>query len=472
MRLLVVLLEGQLYLGGILAVFLLEIAVLFWGLWSRRPIIGLVAVLVAVPLLRSTFSAIRACVFRIPVPHHGPGLDREDGRALYELVEHVRRDVGAPAVDRIAVTGVVTAGATAYARPWRVGRHRVLVLGFPVLATLSTPELRAVVAHELAHFSSAHDAFAAWVFRIRRRWFALRSSLDQRLATPVYVYWLLHWYVPRLNRASAEVARHHEFAADQVAASVAGAREAADALIAFEAGARFANDTYWPAIWESYTASEDVPQPYAGMLTWPARGRSADVLNNLSVETSPEDTHPSLRERIERLNEHARVPPPAARSAGRDILGPVFDTLAKRLDEEWRDTHGAAWRERRAAYVARRDELAALSALDTPTPVDVFRRAELVEALDGSDQALPLYEAASRLGHRRANVAAGRLRLDRGDATGVALIEDAMDRDDELVPEGCRILADYYHETQQPLAARKCEWRASRHATRVHLARS
>ena len=129
------------------------------------------------------------------------------------------------------------------------------MLGLPVLTTLSTAELRAVIAHELAHFSSAHDAFAAWVYRTRRSWFALRASLDRRLATPVYVYWLIRWYVPRLNAASAEVARRHELVADRVAAKVAGSRAAADALVVFESGARFAHDTHWPAIQISHETS-------------------------------------------------------------------------------------------------------------------------------------------------------------------------------------------------------------------------
>ena len=68
MKLLLVILEGQLYLAGILAIFVAELAFLFWGLWSRRPIIGLIAVFVTVPLIRSTVSAIRAWFFRIPAP--------------------------------------------------------------------------------------------------------------------------------------------------------------------------------------------------------------------------------------------------------------------------------------------------------------------------------------------------------------------------------------------------------------------
>ena len=35
MKLLLVLIEGQLYLAGILAIFVAELALLCWGLWSR-----------------------------------------------------------------------------------------------------------------------------------------------------------------------------------------------------------------------------------------------------------------------------------------------------------------------------------------------------------------------------------------------------------------------------------------------------
>ena len=124
--------------------------------------------------MRSTVSAIRACFFRIAAPEGLP-LARSEGRALYDLVEEIRRAIEAPPVDSIAITGGFNASAVAYTPPWRLRRRRTLVLGLPVLTTLSLAELRAVIAHELAHFSGAHDPFAAWVYRTRRSWFALRA---------------------------------------------------------------------------------------------------------------------------------------------------------------------------------------------------------------------------------------------------------------------------------------------------------
>ena len=470
MKLALVIVEGWLYLAGILAIFVAELALLCWGVWSRRPIIGLLAVFVTVPLIRSTVSSIRACFSRIDAPA-GLLLDRFDGGALYALVEEVRRAVDAPQIHSIIITGDFNASAVVYSSSWQSRRRRTLVLGLPVLTTLSMPELRAVMAHELAHFSGAHDGFAAWVYRLRQSWLALRTALDRRLATPVYIYWLIRWYVPRLHAASAAVARRHEIVADRAAATVAGSRAAADALVVFESGARFADETHWPQIQISHETTNEPPAPYSRMLSWNARITSADVVKELVAhDTGPGDTHPSLRERLTRLDEQVRLPPAIACSAGEALLGVELQKLASRLDHQWTEWNGESWNRHRAKYLDRRATLDRLAAIEAPTADDLFRRAALVETLTGSDEALSLYRSAADRGHPAAGLAAGRLLLDRMDSKGVALVEASMDRDDSLVPEGCRVLAEYYQATRQELAARKCEWRATRHTTRARLA--
>jgi Zn-dependent protease with chaperone function len=469
MKLLLVIIEGQLYLAGIIAVFVAELALLLWGLFSRRPIIGLLAVFATLPLLRTTASAIRASFFRVRAPEGLP-LERSEAGALCDLVEEIRRAVAAPPVDGITVTGGFHASAAVDTPSWWLRRRRTLVLGFPVLTTLSLHELRAVIAHELAHFSSAHDPFASWVYRTRASWLALRTALDRRLATPVYVYWILRWYEPRLKAASAEVSRRHELVADRVAMTVAGSRAAADALLVFESGERFADDTHWPAIQAAYQTAAVPPRPYSEMLTWNARQASTDLVESLLADdTESDDTHPSLRERLARFGQTARVPPPMARSAGHELLGPQLEVLAQRLDERWMARYGDLWRQHRAEYVERTTMLERLAAIETPTPDEVFERARLVEWLRGSDEALPIYRLAAEQGHSAAGVATGRVLLDRLEPAGIALVEAAMDGDERLVPEGCEILAAYYMKTNQQLAARRCEWRATRHTTLAHL---
>src|SRR5262245_49999209 len=123
MKLLLVLIEGHLYLAAVIGIFVAELAFLLWGLWSRRPIAGLVAVFVTVPLIRSTISAIRSCSSRIRAPE-GLVLDPSDGRALYDFVDELRRAVGAPPIDTLIITGGFHASAVVYSQPWRVRRLR------------------------------------------------------------------------------------------------------------------------------------------------------------------------------------------------------------------------------------------------------------------------------------------------------------------------------------------------------------
>jgi hypothetical protein len=207
------------------------------------------------------------------------------------------------------------------------------------------------------------------------------------------------------------------------------------------------------------------------MLTWSARTISPEALNEIfDGETGIEDTHPSLSERLRRLEESRRPPPPMARSAGQEILGVELQRVADALDEMWIGRNGEGWLQRRSEYVDRTETLDRLSAIETPTADERFKRAELVELLHGPDQALPIYQSAAEDGHPGASLAAGRLLLDRMDVKGVVLVEDAMTRDDSLTPAACGLLAQYYRETNQELAARKCEWRANRHSTRARLA--
>jgi hypothetical protein len=122
--------------------------------------------------------------------------------------------------------------------------------------------------------------------------------------------------------------------------------------------------------------------------------------------------------------------------------------------------------------VERTATLARLAALDAPSADDWFARAALVEELEGSGAALPLYQSAAREKHPAASLAAGRILLERMDEAGVALVEDAMSLDESLVPDGCGVLADYCLRRNQQLAASRYERRARRHATLARLDRS
>jgi Zn-dependent protease with chaperone function len=60
------------------------------------------------------------------------------------------------------------------------GSRNFLVLGLPLLQAVTPTELRAVVAHELAHLSRSHGRVNVWLYRIRATWGQLLESLEER----------------------------------------------------------------------------------------------------------------------------------------------------------------------------------------------------------------------------------------------------------------------------------------------------
>jgi hypothetical protein len=206
------------------------------------------------------------------------------------------------------------------------------------------------------------------------------------------------------------------------------------------------------------------------MLTWHARTPSAAMIATLVAARSDDwDTHPTLGERLERLGELERVPPPVATLAGEELLGAGLSALADQLDRQWHSSTGEFRAQARAEHIDRHARLERLAAIDAPTADQMFDHAELLESLERVDDALPIYSRAAALGHARASLAAGRVLLDRSDAAGVALVEAAMQRDEDLIPAGCEALAGYYRGARQELAARECEHRATKYVTAKRL---
>ncbi len=119
-----------------------------------------------------------------------------------------------------------------------------VAVGYPLLATLSVDQIRAVLAHELAHITLAHGRFTSWVHRTRLSWVRLLDTLERHQSVPAHVYFLFRFYVPRLHALSVAVSRQQERLADRLATEVTGPEVAAQALIAIELGRLLVAETY------------------------------------------------------------------------------------------------------------------------------------------------------------------------------------------------------------------------------------
>lgn len=158
LRLALLVLEGYACLLAIIGVFVGAIVFLLWGLFARRPLISLAALFIGVPLVVTTFRAIRALFFHLPEPDGIP-VTAAQAPALHALVEQLRRQIEAPGPNRIVVSRYFNASAVQLPRAGIFWPRNILAIGYPLFATLSPDQLRAVISHELAHLSRRTAAF-------------------------------------------------------------------------------------------------------------------------------------------------------------------------------------------------------------------------------------------------------------------------------------------------------------------------
>ena len=472
-RLALLVLEGYAYLALVIASFAAVVAFLAWGVLNRRPLITVMAILIGVPATVLTARAIYTLFFTMPTLE-GIAITARRGPRLRALVEDVRRRIGAPRVHRILVTDSFNASVLQVPRAGIFWPRNTLLLGYPLLATLSSDQLRAVIAHELGHITHAHGRFSSWVYRTRATWLRLIGELESRGATPLFARRLFRWYVPRLNRASAAVSRGQELLADRLAADITSAELTAQALVACQIGEHALRETFWPQIFKKVHDDPEPPGAFSmmGPNVWRRvrtdHGRLLDVL--VETDPSPYDTHPPLLDRLTRIGQQPTLPAAVVSSAADELLAEHKDEIVAALDDDFRAARADDWRRRHEELRANRARLAELEAVEQPTPQQIFEQAVLNERAGDDERALSLYRSSLAAGHSAAGLGVGRILLERGDEKGLTLIEAAMDADVDLVPEGCEEIAAFLQGRGRNADAHRYEVRAERAITHAKMA--
>ena len=398
---------------------------------------------------------LRAMWVRIPPPE-GRSLVRREAPQLFDEIEAVRKGVGAQHIHRVVVTPDFNAAVAQVPRLGLLGwPANYLVVGLPLMASLTRKEFRAVLAHEFGHLSRHHARFGNWIYRIRQTWYRLLAILEHEggFSTRMFAKFF-DWYAPYFNAYSFVLARANEYEADRASARVAGAGAAGSALVAVHAKAAYLDSQYWEKLWAGVRDRAEPPSaPYSELLArckeLPAEVGKAYAKVALDAKPDLNDTHPSLAERLQALGVPARTHFALERSAADELLGPTLAALAAEQDRRWHEQVAPAWRERHQAVTEERKRFDALEeeARGRELALEAaWERARLAESLDGRFAALPLYRqlAERHPRHAPAVYAYGRMLVQGGDEQGVAIVEKAMALDAEAEQSGAELLFEFY----------------------------
>jgi Zn-dependent protease with chaperone function len=232
----------------------------------------------------------------------GPVLARVDAPQLFTTIDAVGRRLGVRPPGQVRLTYLPCCGVVAW------GRSRALIIGLPLFRVLTQGELRAVVAHELAHLARGDATRAA---RSARFVEALEQAIERngrRVRGPLGA-----WARFCLNEASwliEPVARGQEARADRCSAAIAGGSAASSALVKVAVV-----QPLFREVLQSYDANGSMPlNLYAFFRAFwyrlPGEVHSAMRISVLTNRNGTHDsTHPPLPDRIASLQAY---PDPAS----------------------------------------------------------------------------------------------------------------------------------------------------------------
>jgi len=242
----------------------------------------------------------------------GVPVSRADAPRLWALLDEAAAAAGTRAPDKVVV--VADAAATLSERTRLLGLfggRREFYLGLPLLQAWDIGHLRAVVVHELAHYSPALSRFAPMAYRGRIAVGRTVPRITRRNPAGPLLRAYAEWY----RRVDTPFSRAQELAADRLAAQFAGGRAAAAVLRdlpALDALQRVFHAEYVGPGWRAGHVPDDMFGGFLRMLA--AR---ADEVNRLRSRDYPApgrwSTHPPVPERLAAL---AQIPTTELATAG------------------------------------------------------------------------------------------------------------------------------------------------------------
>ena len=312
----------------------------FAWMWTAvglgQPFDTLLAALAGLAGLLGAGTLVR--VLLSPPPQaEGICLPRPAATEFFGLLDELTERFGVPAVHRVRITAEIN--ATVVQRPSLgvVGCLRTeLLVGLPLVHSLSPAQLAAVLAHEFGHLAAQRCGWCAQGAHLRAWWMRV---LDE----PSACLPLLRGGIDRLSAGFCadmlRLSRLEEFEADALAARLVGAQAVGDALAELSRRAEFLEHDYWPRVlaWHEADAASPV-RPFREMGAGMDAGFSASAMAAAAwtaADEAGQAFHPPLRRRLCALRVSAAWRPTAAPSAARHFFPELLPTLAWVFDRAW-----------------------------------------------------------------------------------------------------------------------------------------
>ena len=294
-------------------------------------------------LLLLTGALMTYTIFRLRfTPPSGLELTQAGFPRLFELLHELSEVYGQPRIDRVVLRDrfdirIIKTPVNGFA----FSTTRTLVIGLPVLLTMSPLDVHVLLARRVAQLSGKQSRLNSWLYFLRDMWGQYLSCCDgDGLWFARLVCTFFQSYVPAYRSFSVGVARYSELEADRYAIRTINDRDTARGISSQVLIDTYLARSFWPGVLQAAKESgRSKTTPHAAMAKVFENGLSEEEIRTLStrIEKGGEirkSTMPSLADRLENIGYHNLVPPkPLSVSAARYYLGSACDACIEVIDK-------------------------------------------------------------------------------------------------------------------------------------------
>lgn len=298
--------------------------------------------LLTVLVLSGGFSwAIYKLKFSVPT---GLDVTAEKFPHLFKLIEELREEFGKPKIDRIILRDKYDLRVIKTPRSGMPFINtRTLVIGLPVLQTMSPLYFRALLARRIGQLSTEHTPITTRLYFLNDIWmqFKLSCKHSKNIFTKTLGYFF-KMYSPLYLALLRPLLQEEELEADSYGMDLINDRDMVECLVYEEVVTSFLNNKFWPKIYHLAKRSK-TPEflPYSQMTKVVKAGITDDEISEtiqaaLKLDVNNPDEMPSLISRLNHLGHAKPLPPKRLNKTAADYyLGNSLGKIIEVFDKRW-----------------------------------------------------------------------------------------------------------------------------------------
>jgi len=300
-------------------------------------------------------------IFQLRFPRvQGLRMSKELAPALYSLIAGVRELTRRPTIKDVVLTDQYELYIDATPRlgfPFLMSN--TLVIGMPMLQTLSEAQFRGEVMRRLGQCASGRFRPTHWIYRTRLLWCRYQDALQKRKRiSELPLRWFFSFYAPLFAGFTVPAARRDELAADVAVLEWLNDRDYFETVKSSAIAEVFLDTCFWRKLYQSLRKNaqitshvkSDVLSPFEKLEHISGHLKSKEFRRKCLQEAIAEEQNifnvaPVLRTRMDNIGQSKlRDVPIVEKTAATACVGNARKNYVLIIDKLWRSTTFAHWR--------------------------------------------------------------------------------------------------------------------------------